>query len=57
MDTPVRAVELRTYALFVPFVFVLIALIATRAPLSSIVTAVLAFVGIPLLIIALRRHQ
>lgn len=49
--------SLNPLALFVPFVVVLVALIATHAPISSDIAATVAFLGIPAVILALRaRH-
>ncbi len=49
--------ELSPYALFVPFFVVLIALIATHASIGSDITAGVVFLGIPALILALRKHH
>lgn len=57
MATTVRTTELSSAALFVPFVVVLIALIATHASVGSDITAGVVFLGIPALILALRKHH
>ncbi|MGE0403289.1 MAG: hypothetical protein AB7T06_41665 [Kofleriaceae bacterium] len=56
MATTSSPSQLSPYALFVPFVVVLIALVATHASVGADVTAAVAFLGIPALIIAMRRH-
>lgn len=44
-------------ALFVPFVVVAIALIATHASVGMDITAAVAFLGIPALILLVRKHH
>jgi hypothetical protein len=44
-------------ALFVPALVVLVALIATHASVGTDITAAVAFLGIPALIILMRKHH
>jgi hypothetical protein len=57
MATSSRTAELSSYALFVPFAVVLAALIATHATVGSDIAAGVAFLGIPALIIAMRKYH
>jgi len=57
MATIVKPSELSSFALFVPFILVLIALIATHASVGSDIAAGVAFLGIPVLIIAARKFH